>query len=886
MKKLFTLLAFVALIFSISNAQPPAPVPKKKYVTQQIEASDLSFDGRHDEPAWGKVDWGGDFVQYQPDQGAKPTHPSQFKILYDDKFLYVGYRAFDPSPDSIVQRMSRRDEFPGDWMEINIDSYHDKRTAFSFSFSVSGVRGDEFISNNGNDWDTSWNPIWTGKANIDSLGWTAEVKIPFAQLRYASGEDQVWGIQVMRRIFREEERSTWQYIPQNAGGWVSEFGELQGLKSLPPQRQVELAPYVVAQTERFEKTEGNPFADGSDQRLSVGLDGKVAITSDLILDFTVNPDFGQVEADPGAVRLDGYQNFFGERRPFFIESRNLFDYRITGSEAGGDYDSDLLFYSRRIGAAPHGSPNLTDGEHAEVPESATILGAAKFSGKTKNGWSVGILESITQREKATIANGDERRKEVVEPLTSYFVGRLLKDYDEGNTVIGGIFTGVNREDGLNWLPKSAYSGGLDVQHQWKNKWWRLKGNLLFSHLDGSEEAILGAQTAFERYFQRPNASHVEVDPTRTSLTGTGGTFKIGKVGGKQDSIGGVFKFETGGTWRSPEFEINDIGFLQTADEINHFTWAGYQIQKPFSVFRNARINYNHWSRWDFGGQHTWLAFNSNIHFWFKNQWRIGTGVTWNPLEISNNALRGGSSLRKPPGIGQFAYFESDERKKVALYGSFFFAWGFDKTVRVQNYDVGMSIQILDALSLRIQPGYNRSWRKQDQYVDQMGFNGETRTIVSEVEQRSFSLTTRLNYNVTPDLTVQFYGQPFIFRAKYKNYGYVTDPLGKEYDQRFHRYASQEINFADDQFSVDENNDGATDYTFSKPDFNFIQFRSNLVIRWEYVPGSEAYLVWSQGSSPDAYGDLDTPLVRSLFDNVFEERGRSIFLVKWTYRFLL
>lgn len=883
------IITFLTVLLGYSTfltAQPPVIIPKKQYHTKPLQNS-LVFDGVLDDDAWNTVEWGGDFTQYLPDNGGRPFYPTQFKILYDDKFLYLGYRAFDPSPDSIVQRMSRRDEFPGDWVEVNIDSYHDKRTAFSFTFSVSGVRGDELVSNNGNgNWDTNWNPIWSGKAQIDSLGWTAEVKIPFSQLRYASGEDQVWGIQLMRRIFRQEERSTWQHIPLNAGGWVSEFGELHGLKNLPPQRQVEIAPYVVAQTERFEKTEDNPFADGSDNRLSAGVDGKVAVTSDLILDFTVNPDFGQVEADPGAVRLDGYQNFFEERRPFFMESRNLFDYQITSSATDGDFDGDLLFYSRRIGGAPHGSPSLQDGEYADVPANATILGAAKFSGKTKNGWSIGILESITEREKATVAFDTLRRKELVEPLTSYFVGRLMKDFDEGNTVIGGIFTAVNREKGLDWLPSSAYTGGLDVQHFWKNRWWTVKGNLLFSHLQGNEEAILNTQTAFERYFQRPNAPHVEVDSSRNSLTGAGGTLKIGKFGGSPDSLGGVFKFETGATWRSPEFELNDIGFLQTADEINHFTWAGYHLQKPFSIFRNARINYNHWSRWDFGGQHTWLAFNTSIHFWFKNQWRLGTGFTWNPLDLSNNALRGGSTLRKPPGMGQNFYVETDSRKRVSFFANGFFAWGFDHTVRVQNGGVGILLQPLDALSLSLRPGYNHSWRKQDQYVAQAGFGKETRTIVSEVNQRSFSLTARLNYNITPDLTVQYYGQPFIFRAEYKNFGYVTDPLNQEYDRRFRRFSESEIKDSEGVFYIDEDSDGSPDYNFDKPDFNYIQLRSNLVLRWEYVPGSEIYLVWSQNSTPDAFGDLDTPLVRSLFDHVFQEKGRSIFLVKFTYRFLL
>lgn len=887
MKYLLSLLLFYFVIPFPLSAQAPFPeIEKKTYYTHAIENQAIEFDGIPNEPAWDQVDWGSEFVQYQPNEGASPAQQTRFKILYSEKYLLLAYRAFDTAPDSIVQRMSRRDEFPGDWVEINIDSYHDLRTAFSFTLSVSGVKGDEFVTDNGNNWDTNWNPVWYAKTHVDSLGWTAEVKIPFSQLRYGNQSDPIWGIQVTRRVFRKEERSIWQYIPQGSGGWVSGFGELHGLRNLPSRKQVELAPYVVAQTEHFKKEEGNPFADGSRNRIGGGLDGKLAVTSDLILDFTINPDFGQVEADPGAVRLDGYEVFFGERRPFFIESRNLFDYQLTGSATESDFDADLLFYSRRVGGLPHGFPHLYPGEFADVPQQASILGAAKFSGKTKKGWSVGMLESVTQREYARIDRNGDRRTELVEPLTNYFVGRLLKDFDQGNTIIGGIFSAVNRENELDLLHRSAYSGGLDFQRFWKNRWWYIKANAIFSRVEGSPQAILATQTGFVHLFQRTNAEHLHVDSTRTSLTGTGGTVRIGKIGGKPDRYGGIFKFESGLTWRSPELELNDVGFLLAADEVNYFGWAGYQIQKPFSIFRNARINYNHWARWDFGGQFLYAAFNANVHGWFRNNWRLGTGMTWNPVELSNNALRGGTSLRKPPGIGNFAYFETDTRKKVSLSANTFFAWGFNHTVGVQNYSFGVNLQPIDALRLGIYPGYNRSWRKQDQFVAQTDFNGDLRTVVSAVEQQSFSLTGRVNYNLTPDLTVQYYVQPFIFRAQYRDYGYVTDPLNRDYDQRFHRFNADELQATGGNYLVDENRDGLADYSFSEPDFNYIQLRSNLVLRWEYVPGSEFYLVWSQGSLPDAGNDLDTPLLRSLFDNVFEQRPRNIFLLKFTYRFLL
>lgn len=875
------------LLMAIMAAADPldTTIIKKKYFTQKLHG-EINLDGIPDEAQWRGVEWAGDFIQFVPNEGKPPHQPTGFKILYDDKFLYLAFDCHDMAPDSIVRRMSRRDEFPGDWVEVNIDSYHDLRTAFSFTLSVSGVRGDEFVANNGNDWDTNWNPIWFGKTHVNEKGWTAEIKIPFSQLRYGNEAEKVWGLQVTRRIFRKEERSTWQYIPQNSGVWVSGFGELHGIKNIPLHRQVEIAPYLTLQADKYKKEPGNPFAKGFDSKLAAGIDGKLAVTNDLILDFTINPDFGQVEADPSQVRIDGFQNFFEERRPFFIESRNIFDYQLTGSQAGGDYDSDLLFYSRRIGSSPRGFPSVANGEYAEMPLNTTILGAAKFSGKTKKGLSIGVLESITERELAKVDNNGQKRRELVEPLTNYFVARLQQDYKEGNTIIGGILTSVNRENGLsNLLHRNAYSGGIDFVHYWKNRTWYIRGNVIFSHVEGTKEAILNTQTGFEHLFQRPNASEFHLDSNRTSLTGMGGTFRFGKIGGKSGRLGQIFKFETGFTFRSPQLELNDIGFMYTSNEINHFTWIGLHYQKQFSVFRNARLNYNHWSRWDYSGQFLYQAFNFNTTAWFKNNWQVGTGVTWNPHEILNNALRGASSIRRPPGIGHNFFISSDSRKKIYFNLNGFNAWASHNTVTNNDFGVTVYFQPFDAFNFSMGASYGHYSRQQDQFVANVDFGNTSRTIVGAVDQKTLRFTSRLTYNITPDLTVQYYGQPFITRPRYQRFAVVTNPLAKQYNARFHIFSPTEISVNNSTYFVDENADGNVDYSFDMPDFNFVQFRSNLVARWEYKAGSELYLVWSLGNTPNASADLDRPVFRSLFDNAFADQGRNIFLVKWTYRFL-
>lgn len=886
MKILGSLLLILCGMVAMAQERSGAPVAKRIYTTQRIEeAKTIKLDGIPEEEVWQAVPWSEDFIQHQPLENTPPYQQTHFKVLYDNKYLYLAYQVLDSAPDSIVRRMGRRDDFPGDWVEVNIDSHHDLRSGFSFTLSASGVRGDEAISANGDSWDATWNPIWYAKTRIDAQGWTAEVKIPFSQLRYGNEPDKVWGLQVQRRIFRKDERSFWQFIPQSSGVWVSAFGELHGLHNIPPQKQIEIAPYVLAQTSRYQRQEGNPFATGSDSKIAGGVDGKIALTSDLMLDFTVNPDFGQVEADPSQVRIDGFQSYFQERRPFFMESRNIFDYQLTGSSAGGNYDQDLLFYSRRIGGAPHGYPALAADEYADVPDKSNIVGAAKFSGKTDGGWSIGVLESVTKSEYARVDHKGEQRDVEVEPLTNYFVGRLQKDIHGGNTVLGGIFTAVNRNGDLEGsLRRAAYTGGFDFLHYWKKRNWYYRGNLVMSHVEGTVQAIYATQTSFEHLFNRTNIREASLDSGRTSLTGTSGTFRIGKSGGRSGKWGQTFRMETGLTWRSPELELNDIGFMLTADEINHFAWASIMFQRPFSIFRSARINYNHWSRWDFSGQLLYLEFNTNAFATFKNYWSGNISLDWNPYEISNNALRGASSLRKPAGGGISGSINSDSRKKVTAYLNLSHGFGFGDEVGYNGVDLGLNAQPINALSIGLSGGYSKSFRRQDQFVAQASYNNEPRTIVGSVDQHTFSLTLRVNYNITPDLTIQYYGQPYITRPLYGNYAYVVDPLNADYYSRFHKWGT-EVSYVNGQYEVDENKDGIADYTFTKPDFNFVQFRSNLVVRWEYRPGSELYLVWSQGCTPDVGNDLGSPLHRSLFDNIFNGEARNTALIKLTYRFL-
>lgn len=856
--------------------------PTKVYTTAFLQGEPPKIDGLTKDPAWEQVVWGGnDFRQQEPDAGATPSAQTIFKILYDAKNMYVLARMFDPDPSKIVKRMSRRDGFDGDFIEINIDSYYDKRTAFSFTASVSGVKGDEYVSNNGDDWDENWDPIWYLETSIDSLGWIAEFRIPLSQLRFADKPEHVWGMQVKRHFFRNQERSLWQFIPPTANGWVHMFGELHGIHGIKPQRQLEIQPYIVAQTENFQKEKGNPFMTGKSSNVSVGLDAKIGITSDITLDLTVNPDFGQVEADPSQVNLSAFELYFQERRPFFIEGNNTLNFPTSQ-----DGDNNL-FYSRRIGRQPQGEPDLDptgdDGvkEYYRADVRTMILGAAKLTGKNKNGFSWGILESVTGQEKAEVDSLGTRYDVPVEPLTNYFVARAQQDINKGNSLIGGMFTATNRRinsENLEWLHTQAYTGGLDFLHNWNDRTYYISAKALMSYVKGSKESILVTQTSSERYFQRPDNYHADVDPNRTSLTGTGGNVVFGKRNGD-------FVFDLGYNWSSPELELNDIGFLSQTDRMSQWAWVGYRKFRLIRNMRSQRFNLNQYLELDFDGRITDQNYNFNSHVQFKNFWGFGGGSTYTVKEASNADLRGGPQMLYPGNMNYWGYIESDPRKKLSgmVYGDW--TEGFNKFSRNAGIDLELVFRPINALNLALTSSvwFNKTTLQYVQTADRLG---ENRYIMGSLDQDIARFSARLTYMITPNLSVQYYGQLFGTSGMYDKFKYITDSHADKYEDRF-VMINPELN--GDRYEVDEGNNGSVEYSFRKPDFDLSQFRSNLVVRWEYIPGSTLFLVWTQSEDGSLFVDRkSTGFSRTVNYNFDFNRyqAHNIFLIKYTYRFVL
>ncbi|NOY37448.1 MAG: carbohydrate binding family 9 domain-containing protein [Chlorobi bacterium] len=884
MRKAFIVtLALAYLMSGAFAAKKGKPVYERRIFNASRANSAPVINGEFDDPAWQAVDWTGDFVQFQPYGGAAPSQQTAFKILYDDNNLYVAMKLYDTSSDSIEHRLAQKDDdmmMLGDVAGIFIDSYFDHLTAFGFLVSAGGVKADFIWTGDGQNQDLTWDPIWYVKTRIKNDGWNAEMRIPLSQLRFGKSEKQVWGLQLGRVLYRKQEISFWQYIPQDAPGLIHLFGELHGIDGIKPKKQVEIAPYGVASTERFKSESGNPFRTGKGNYYNGGVDGKIGLTNNITMDFTVNPDFGQVEADPSLLNLSAYETFFEEKRPFFVEGKNIYNFQLMGGD--GDLSAENLFYSRRIGRQPHGYPHLSSGEYTDMPDFTRILGAAKVSGKTKDGLSIGFLESVTAREKAEIDLDGERRFESVEPLTNYAVGRIQKDYGQGRTSIGGIITSVNRDienPNLNWLHKSAYTGGLDFSHSWNNRNYNLTIKTYFSQVNGDSTALIRTQRASAHYFQRPDATYLKYDSSRTSLMGNGGRIQVGKIGG------GHWQYLAFLTWKTPGLELNDVGYMRTTDEILQIFWVGYRIWEPFSIFRNFSVNVNQWSAWDFGGNNLVKGGNVNFHTQFKNYWRVFSSVNFNSNRRSNALLRGGPSFLTPGSAGMYLNVGSDDRKKLSFNLSGSFNEGFENSSTSKNISGGLTYRPTSTISITLRPKYSAA-SEELQYVTKTYFNNDERYIFAHINQKVLEMSIRLNVSITPNLNIQYWGQPFIAAGEYSDFKRVTEPHAGTFTDRYHTFDNGEITYDTDggYYAIDEDLDGNTDYAVGNPDFNFKTFKSNLVLRWEYVPGSNLYLVWSQDRnqfSPAGTMDFGTDL-----RNLANTHPHNIFLIKLSYRFSL
>ena len=872
-------------------------IENKVYTAELFDANSPVIDGILDDEAWQYAEWGGGFTQRQPYEGTEPSQTTAFKIIYDEENICIAFRMNDNESGKIERRGSRRDVNDGDWVSVSIDSYFDRRTAFNFTVTAAGVKGDTFISNDGKTQDITWDPVWYADVAHNESGWTAEMRIPFSQLRYSDQKEQVWGLQIERRLYRKEERSFWQFFFRDAAGTVSHFGELRGIQDIGTTRRIEILPYTLSSMERSLEEAGNPFASGQNNNFHAGVDAKIGVTSDITLDLTVNPDFGQVEADPSEVNLTAFESFFAEKRPFFTEGKNIFNYQIKQNlsqniqRSGSPQNAlrfqrfssqDNLFYSRRIGRAPQYSPEDDDIDYVEPVLQSSIAAAAKLSGKTQNGLSIGIIEAVTVEEKADFLNLGVRGSTTVEPMTNYFAGRVLQDFRSGDTRLGGIVTATNRnlqDSHLKFLNEAAYTGGIDFSHTWDNRNYFLSFMSVFSHIRGDSEAMLRAQTASSRYFQRSDANHLEVDSTATSLSGHGGTFTIGKAGQ------GHIKYSLLTTWRSPGLELNDIGFLKEADFVGEVAALEYWSYNPSWLFRSFTLKFKQNSVWDFDGKKIALADDIksglDLHFdsILKNYGRFGIGSHRYDEGLTKTVLRGGPYFINPGIWHSHANIGSDTRRNVQVsYRYTWDIWDDDKSY-MKQHRVTTTFRPSSSFSFNINPTFTKQ-QMNLQYVDTFEPNGGPRYIFGELNQETLAIVTRASYSITPTFTIEYYGQPFISNGRYSNFKKTTNPRADNYTDRFRNFTDGEITYdaVGDEYTVD---DGAA-FSFENPSFNFLQFRSNLVVRWEYNPGSTLFLVWSQGRTGD--GRPGTFAFNDDVRDLFDLYPTNVLLVKFNHWF--
>jgi hypothetical protein len=848
------LAAFLFLLAPSAHAAtleaPPHPPVQAARATGPIRC-----DGVLDEPSWAAALPATELYQQTPEQGARATMKSEFKILFDDAALYIGAQLYDAHPESIQAALGRRDAsgLPADRITVYIDPYHDKRSGYLFVVNAAGLRVDGLMYNDGAQ-DLTWDGVWEGRAHRDSLGWSAEMRIPFSQLRFQSEAEPVWGINFKRVILRRAEESLLAYTPRGGSGFVSRFPDLVGLEGIRPSRAIEISPYMTGKGEFMRHAPSDPFNDGSRLTARTGLDLRAPVGRRLTLNATVNPDFGQVEVDPAIVNLTDVESTFQEKRPYFVEGAANFRFGREGANSYWNFNwpEPQFFYSRRIGRAPQGAPPASD--YVDTPIATTILGAAKLTGKITPTINFGTLQAITGRETAELETAGIRSEAAVEPLTYYEVTRGLKEFNNRRAGLGILSTAVVRrldEAALeNQLNRTSLLGGLDGWYFLDPKQvWIASGWVGASHVTGTEARMTAVQRSSRHYFQRPDAKAYEVDPLATSLTGYGARLWLNKQSGRVMSNSAIGLL-------SPRFEVNDLGIQSRSDVINAHSMLGYQWTQDTRFTRQANV----WSavagsrNYDGASLYSTLVVGANATF--KNSWNSWFGMGVLPRRDDVRSTRGGPTMLGPTEYYVEAGFNTSVYDKT-----FFNLWSYFERNEEGNSinQGGMTVEWKPVSNLLLSVG---PWVNLDnvdaQYVTTAADPAATETygnryVFAELEQRTLGADLRVNWTFTPDLSLETYIQPFLSSGRYENFRSLARPGSYDFEP----------------------------YTYSSnPNFDVRSLRGNAVLRWEYAPASALFLVWTQQRDDfEAVGEFD---MRRGATRMLDAEADNVFLVKLSY----
>jgi len=858
----------------------------QKTVTAVSANEIIKVDGLLSEEVWKSKAYT-DFLQRDPKEGEPASEKTLVWVAYDEKHLYVAARMYDSEPDKITSRLGRRDEnVDSDWFAVALDPYFDKRSGYRFSITPAGSIADLSLFND--EWsDSTWDGVWESATRIDEKGWTVEIRIPFHQLRFKKKDEYLWGINFHRIIKRKNEHLWYAWVAKDDSGYVSRFARLIGITDIKPGRHVEILPFVAGQVEFGPEDDDDPFDSRYDYSAYVGIDFKVGLSSNLILDATINPDFGQVEVDPAVINLSAYETYYSEKRPFFIEGASIFRFGHGGARDFWTFDwgNPSFFYSRRIGRAPQGLENL-DYDYDDSPDWTTILTAAKLTGEVGKGWKLGFLNAVTSREYGDIDLGGERWTEEVEPFSYYGVLRTQKEFNEGRQGLGLIASSVVRNlrtDNLSsLLNKNAFTLAVDG---WtfldKNKIWVITGWMGGTTVSGSTEAISELQESSLHYYQRPDADHVELDKNATSLNGWSARFTLNKQKGNimvNAAIGAI----------SPGFDSTDLGFQWRGDIINGHLGLGYKWLKPGKIFRIAWVVGATHRNYDFGGIKNGEAYYLLGGGEFKNYWGGEVLTAYSTDAYSNNKTRGGPLMFTPSFVFTRLNFYSDNRKLIVgrLFGTY-----FNDTAGSETWSTELSLKIKPSsnVSISLGPGYAYD-NSMSQWVDNIddGLMIETfgtRHIFAHLEQKTLYAEIRLNWTFTPKLSLQLYLQPFIAVGKYQGIKELAE--SKSYNFNTYGQGNSTIVYDSDyeEYTIDPDGTGpAGTFYLSNPDFNYKSLRGTMVLRWEFKPGSILYLVWTQNRT-DETNPGHFRFGRDIKD-MFSASGYNVFMIKFTYRFQL
>ena len=852
-------LAMLGLAAATGAAMPTGSTAGETIVlTAAHRSGNIVVDGQLDESLWSSTAPVTGFRQAEPNEGAEPSERTEVIVLFDDEALYVGARLHDTAPEQIVSRLARRDrEVNAERFTVFIDPHRDRRSGVYFGLNAAGTQYDGTLFNDHSK-DDSWDGVWAGKVSRNPQGWTAELRIPLSQLRWKDQIRPLWGMNFERVIARKNERDLLVFTPRRDTGFVSRFPALEGLGDLPAPARMEFMPYASVRLDRVNPAASPPGArPGSwDTAPRAGADVKVGIGSNLTLDGAVYPDFGQVEVDPAVVNLSDQEVFFSEKRPFFIESSDLFtDFGRGGSRGYWvfNWPGSDLFYSRRIGRAPQGA--LPKHERAVAPQAADILGAAKLTGKLGS-WNIGTMHAFTQQEQATTWTADVPATTLVEPFSYYSATRVQREIDGGRHGVGLITTLTARQldDQVlrDQFDSNALVTGVDG---WTSldqaRGWILSGWSGVSRVAGTPERMRALQRSSVHYFQRPDADHLGVDDNATSLGGYAGRLSLDKQRGQ-------IKFNTAVGMLSPGWEVNSLGFGTISDLINAHVGTGYRWTDPGRVFRRVDLTTVAFSSWDYGRNNTGRGLWTGLSTQFLNFWSAQVQAVAAPQRLSARQTRGGPLMLQPAGAELEAGFDSDDRKSWQIGATV----SLERTRRSSFWRNGvggyLELRPLDRLTFKLAPSYTHR-KTLAQYLETIEDPTATATygsayLFGQLDQRTVSGDVRMNWTFTPTLSLELFAQTLVSSVDYARVWQLAAP--SSYDL------------------------APTDRDPAAYAFSLASFRASVVLRWEYLPGSTVFVVWNPNQS--VREDISRfDLGRSL-DTLGNHQGNQVVMVKASY----